>query len=201
MNEKRHRRSIRLKGYDCTCPGVYFVTICTHQRACLFGDVVEGAMVLNGLGEIVRDEWFKTAVVRPNVRLWDSEFVVMPNHVHGIIWIMDDDVVGARRRRAPTTTTEQFGKPVSGSIPTIVRAFKSAVTKRINDLRGTPHVRVWQRNYYEHIIRDDESLNRIRQYIVENPMRWAFDPENPQAIRCRSASSDRPYKARREDTL
>ncbi len=128
-------------------------------------------MRLNAFGRIVQDEWFKTAMIRPYVRLFDNEFVVMPNHIHGIIWIVGN--VGARRRRAPTGrhAAERFGKPVPGSIPTIIRAFKSAVTKRINQNRKTPGAPVWQRNYYEHIIRDEPSLNRIRQYIAENPLR------------------------------
>lgn len=98
---RHHRRSIRLKGYDYTQPGAYFITICTHERAHLFGAVVEGEMRLNEWGEIVREEWFKTAQIRPYVTLYPDEFVLMPNHVHGIVWI-----VGARRRRAPTGTGE-----------------------------------------------------------------------------------------------
>jgi len=107
--------------------------------------------------------------------LHPDEFVVMPNHVHGIIWIVDDPV-GARRRRAPTM--ERFGKPVSGSIPTIVRAFKSTVARRINRMRRTPGAPVWQRNYYEHIIRDERALHAIRRYIAENPLRWHLDRYN-----------------------
>nr|BAL58065.1 hypothetical conserved protein [uncultured Chloroflexota bacterium] len=184
---RHHRRSIRLKGYDYTQPGAYFITIVTHERAHLFGAVVDGVMRLNAWGEIVREEWFKTAQIRPYVRLYDEEFVVMPNHVHGIIWIVDDDV-GARRRRCRGTAppcpdpdhVEQFGKPVPGSIPTIVRAFKSAVTHRINALQNTPGAPVWQRNYYEHIIRDERALHAIRQYIIENPLRWHLDTHNPE---------------------
>ncbi|MGC8720949.1 MAG: transposase, partial [Thermodesulforhabdaceae bacterium] len=147
--ERHHRRSIRLKGYDYSQPGAYFITICTQGRAHLFGEVVEGEMRLNTWGQIVWEEWFRSAVLRPYVRLCPNEFVVMPNHVHGIIWIVnDDDDVGARRRRAPTG--ERFGAPVCGSIPTIIRSFKSATTKHINALRGTPGASVWQRNYYEH---------------------------------------------------
>ncbi len=186
---RHHRRSIRLRGYDDTQAGAYFVTICTHRRVLLFGQVVDGEMMLNEWGKIVWEEWFKTAQVRPYVELFDDEFVVMPNHIHGIIWIVEMDdphSVGARRRRAPTTdrrapTVEQFGKPVPGSIPTIVRAFKSAVTHRINALRGTPGVRVWQRNYFEHIIRNQRALNATRRYIAENPLRWHLDRYNPAA--------------------
>jgi len=172
---RHRRRSIRLQGYDYTQPGAYFVTICTHGHEHLFGDVMDGTMRLNAYGEIVQDEWFKTAHIRTNVMLHPDEFVVMPNHVHGIIWIVDDPV-GARRRRAPTM--ERFGKPVSGSIPTIVRAFKSAVARRINRMRGTSGGPVWQRNYYEHIIRDERALHAIRRYIVENPLRWDLDRYN-----------------------
>lgn len=177
-----HRRSLRLKGYDYTQVGAYFITICTQDRTCVFGEVVDGMMRLNACGAIVREEWLRSAVIRPYLRLVPEEFVVMPNHVHGIIWIVDG--VGARRRRAPTPefrapTAERFGKPVAGSIPTIVRGFKSAATKRINDRRGTPGATVWQRNYYEHIIRTEEALARIRDYILTNPLRWHLDRENP----------------------
>lgn len=191
----RRRRSIRLPGYDYTQPGAYFVTICTYQQEPLFGEVVGEKMQLNQFGEIVREEWFRTADLRPYVRLNDDELVIMPNHLHGIIWIVDN--VGARRRRAPTAqpfdrpdarvqfrcapTTEQFGKPVSGSIPTIIRSFKSAVTHRINQLRGTPGAPVWQRNYWEHIVRDEQALDAIRRYIRDNPLRWSLDRYNPNA--------------------
>ncbi len=94
-----HRRSIRLKGYDYTQAGAYFITICSHQRGHVFGGIVNGEMKLNTWGEAVREEWFKTAALRDNVELYDEEFVVMPNHVHGIVWLND---VGTRRRRVPT---------------------------------------------------------------------------------------------------
>ena len=172
------RRSIRLRGYDYTQPGAYFVTICVHQRAMLFGRVVDGKMTLNKLGEIVREEWCRTAELRPNVEL--DAFVIMPNHIHGII-ILRDDRRGTLQR-APTTSQhvpmiERFGKPTSNSIPTIIRLFKSATTKRINGLRGTPGARVWQRNYYERIIRNQRELDAIRRYIIENPQRWHRDRE------------------------
>ncbi|WP_216641408.1 transposase [Thermus scotoductus] len=129
-------------------------------------------MRLNEYGEIVRAEWFKTVQLRPYVVLHEDEFVVMPNHIHGMIWIVDD--VGATRRVAPTKTNPPAG-PAPGSIGAIVGAFKSAVTRRINQRRGTPGVRVWQRNYYEHIIRHERALNAIRRYIAENPLRWHLD--------------------------
>lgn len=172
--ERHHRRSIRLQGYDYTQPGKYFITICTQGHVCLFGDVVNGEMRLNGCGRIARDEWLKTADLRQRVQL--DAFIVMPNHIHGIIVLTDD---GRRETLFRTPTTEQFGKPTSDSIPTIVRLFKSSVTTRINKLLGTPGTSVWQRNYYEHIVRDDGSLNRIRQYIENNPARWSTDRNNP----------------------
>lgn len=184
---RHHRRSIRLKGYDYTQPGAYFVTICTHERTCLFGEVVDGVMVLNAWGEIVREEWFRTARLRPYVVLHEDEFVVMPNHVHGIIWIVD--AVGANRRFAPTTrvaptrgTPTPPAGPDAGSLGAIIGQFKSAVTKHINAHRGTPGAPVWQRNYYEHIIRNEQALNAIRRYIAENPLRWHLDRYNSAAV-------------------
>jgi REP element-mobilizing transposase RayT len=181
--ETHHRRSIRLKGYDYTHAGAYFITIVTQGRECLFGEIVDGEMRVNEYGQIVRDEWMKTRILRPQVIL--DEFVVMPNHIHGIICV-EDDTVGAQHRCAPTMSTipprgVTPNNVVPGSLGAIIRAFKSAVTKQINDRRGTPGATVWQRNYYEHIIRNDHSLQRIREYILTNPLRWHLDVENPNA--------------------
>jgi putative transposase len=163
-----HRRSIRLKEYDYTQAGAYFVTIVTYQREPLFGEIVNGAMNLNPLGEIARREWFKTAELRPYIELYEDEFVVMPNHAHGIIWN-----VGALRRNAPTADEKPHVD--AGSLGAIVRAYKSAVTYAINAARQTRGATVWHRNYHEHIIRDDADLNRIRDYIANNPLRWIED--------------------------
>ena len=186
MTQPHHRRSIRLSGYDYTSAGAYFITICTHGRDCLFGRVVDGEMQLNALGEIARAEWELTGRLRPEIEL--GPYVMMPNHFHAIIWMIDDRRGTARRaptdagrtptdiaRRAPTTTHEQFGKPVAGSIPTIVRAFKSAATLRINQVRQTPGAPVWQRNYWEHVIRDEASYQNIAAYILNNPAQWEAD--------------------------
>ena len=183
-----NRRSIRLPGYDYSASGGYFITVVTFRRECLFGEISGGKMKLSPIGEIVQREWLKTGALRPYVELREEEFVVMPNHAHGIIWIIDEDSdgnVGARRRRAPTqrraptaceTTSEQFGKPVKGSIPTIVRAFKSAVTYCAGRELNTANL--WQRNYYEHIIRDSPDNERIANYIAQNPENWEKDEEN-----------------------
>lgn len=172
-----HRRSIRLKEYDYSQTGAYFITIVTQGRELLFGKIENEEMKFSQFGEIARDEWLKTAELRPNVKLYEDEFVVMPNHVHGIIWINENDDVGARRRRAPT---EQFGKPTMGSLPTIIRAYKSAVTYAINEMRNTHGAPVWQRNYYEHVIRDQTDLEQIYKYIQFNPIQWEKDEENPE---------------------
>ena len=178
----RHRRSIRLKGFDYTQTGAYYITIVTFQRRRLFGEVVNGEMCLNELGQIAHAEWFKTAVLRPYVQLFEEEFVVMPNHVHGIIWIENGDggdipaIAGARRRRAPAV--EAFGKPVSQSIPTIVRAYKSAVTYAVNALQNQRGAVLWQRNYHEHVIRDEKDLQAKRNYILGNPLHWDNEDEN-----------------------
>src|SRR5262245_47862400 len=195
--QKHHRRSVRLKGYDYTQSGAYFVTFCSYQRTHIFGEVVDGEMVLNDAGKIARDAWFKTAELRLYVKLFEDEFVIMPNHGHGIIWIEDDSVgtrrrrvqdweeQRARQRRAPTgtSTVESFGKPVKGSIPTIVRAYKSAVTYAVNAAENQRGAVLWQRNYYDHIIRNDRELNNIRWYIINNPINWQLDRDNAQNIR------------------
>ena len=195
-----HRRSIRLKEYDYAQAGAYFITICTHQRENLFGEIADGVMILNEFGQIAHEEWHKTALIRGEIDL--DEFVIMPNHFHGIIWIMDGRGTARRAptttRRAPTTppapatpraptsalgessadftpTHEQFGKPIVGSIPTIVRAFKSAVSRRINLSRCTPGNPVWQRNYWEHIVRDEKDLYNAQAYILNNPIQWEND--------------------------
>jgi len=170
--EKQHRRLIRLKGYDYAQEGMYFFTICTYDRQFLFGNVLTGEMELNEFGHIVAEEWRKSTVIRHEIEL--DMFIVMPNHLHGIVTMTDRDVGATGWSPFPSG-------PSKRSLGAFVGGFKSVVTTRINQLRGTPGVPVWQRNYYEHIIRDEESLNRIRRYIADNPTRWEFDPENPEA--------------------
>ncbi len=183
------RRSIRLKGYDYNQAGAYFVTIVTQDRAHLFGEVVGGDIRLNAYGQIVRRCWQEIPMHFPNASV--DDFIVMPNHVHGIIVIMENDIIVGATHASPQPSPQPGPQtsahpprphgPQRRSVASIVGSFKSAASRRINDLRGTPGQSVWQRNYYEHIIRDDESLNRIRQYILDNPARWALDQENPAA--------------------
>ena len=166
---RRQRRSIRLPDYDYSQSGAYFVTICSYCRKHRFGEVIDGEVALSVDGRIVREEWFNTADIRKNVTLLEDEFVIMPNHIHGIIHL--EHIVGAHRRRAPTSM-EQFGKPVAGSLSTIIRAYKSKVTRRINIKRGIKGESVWQRGYIERIVRDEKDLTIIRRYISNNPVRW-----------------------------
>ena len=179
--QDHHRHSIRLQQYDYGQSGFYFITICTHNRFCLFGAIEYDVMRLTVQGEIAAACWSAIPDHFSHIEL--DEWIVMPNHVHGILRVGDND--DATRRgtacRAPamaTTTTafEQFGVPVSGSIPTVIRSFKSAVTKGINDLsQSSAKGVVWQRNYWEHLIRDEPTLQRIREYIRNNPLHWEID--------------------------
>ncbi|MCP4614774.1 MAG: transposase [Planctomycetes bacterium] len=166
-----HRRSIRLKGYDYSQNGAYFVTICTRNKESLFGNVTDGKMQLEKAGLLVESLWLETATIRNDISL--DEYVVMPNHIHGIIIINRRGTL----QRAPTQ--ESFGSPTLDSIPTIIRLFKSTVTKQINIIRHTPRSPVWQRGYYEHVIRNRQSLAKIRKYIINNPLTWDLDKENP----------------------
>ena len=176
---KKHRRkSIRLGGYDYSQVGEYFVTLCTHKMRCLFGEVKSGEMHLNRLGQIVESEWRKTPLLRPMVDL--GTFVVMPNHLHGLFVIRR----GSEKRNLATSVSVRahVSAPLrrySQELGSIIAGFKSATTKRINQQRRTPGSPVWQRNYYEHIINDEEDSARIRHYISSNPMLWRLDRHNP----------------------
>ncbi|HWP60686.1 MAG TPA: transposase [Candidatus Acidoferrales bacterium] len=170
-----------LEGYDYSQPGAYFVTIVTEDRACLFGEVADGEMRSNEAGRMVAAEWEMLQERFTDVEL--DAFVVMPNHVHGIIVIATPPPVGAGLVPAHDRATAR----VALSVGDVVGAFKSRVTveyTRGAKTSGWPPFRghVWQRNYFEHIIRNEESLNRIRQYILDNPTRWAMDRENPAAV-------------------
>ncbi len=168
-----HRRSIRLPGHDYARSGAYYVTIVTRERVLLFGDVIGGEMRLNDTGQLILDAWEWLAMQYPYVEL--DSYIIMPNHLHGIIVII-----------APTSR-----KPLGR----LVGAFKTVTTKQVNLAQGTPGQPLWQRNYYEHVIRDDEELARIREYIVNNPMQWEMDAENPDAILehpCRGGSRTAP---------
>ncbi len=183
----QRRRSLRLPGFDYAQRGAYFVTVVAHDRACLFGDVVDGAMCLNEAGRVVESCWAAIPDHFPHVEL--DAFVVMPNHVHGIVLIVGDVSadVGTRDRAkdgakdfSPLPGRASTFRSPSKTLGSIVRGFKIGVTKW---MRANTGVRdVWQRNYFEHVIRNETALNRIRQYIIDNPARWQEDRENPANV-------------------
>ena len=165
----RRRRSIRVAGYDYARPGAYFVTICTHDRAPLFGAVVEGRMRLNEAGRVVVRCWRAIPDHFPAVRL--DAFVIMPDHLHGLLWIASPEGEGCLSGPPEAGAEPRPFRSPSRTVGSIVRGFKIGVTTWMRAHRDVWDV--WQRNYYEHIVRDEEDLARIRRYIAENPMRWA----------------------------
>ena len=184
------RRSIRLPHYDYRDEGAYFITICTHHHLCLFGYVMDDIVEHTSYGRIAADAWLAIPQHFTHVAL--DHYVVMPNHVHGILFIEDhpkadlgarhtanednkEADVGAQYIVPLHSTKRSFGSMVAGSLPSIVRTYKAAVTREINRTLGMPSAKIWQRNYYEHIIRSERDLNRIRDYILTNPARWAED--------------------------
>ncbi|HUH46714.1 MAG TPA: transposase [Arenibacter sp.] len=208
---KHHRRSIRLKDYDYSLEGAYFITICCANRTCLFGKIQDNEMILNEYGTIAYHEWTNTSKLRKNVEL--DVFVIMPNHLHGIIIL--NTIPGRGELHSPKNKLHSpenkwhspnrdqdenknklhspenklhspnrnlpniggvFDTPLrspSNNIGAIIRGYKSSVTKQLNALNiGCA---VWQRNYYEHIIRNEQSYQRISEYIIDNPQKWSDD--------------------------
>ena len=183
--EKHHRRSIRLCNYDYSRAGAYFITVCTRNRECLLGDMVEGRMYLNEVGRLAQAAWEELPLHYPHVDL--DVWKIMPNHVHGIVVLTAEGVEShegaglGQVSNLPLPSSNANAGAVRHGLPEVIRAFKTFSARRINALLGTVGTPFWQRNYYEHVIRDEESLNRIRRYIVDNPARWSEDPENPAA--------------------
>jgi REP element-mobilizing transposase RayT len=175
--DEHHRRSIRLKEYDYSKPAGFFITICTHNRKLIFGQITNGEIKLSEIGRIAKNYWEEIPSHFTNAAL--DEYVIMPNHIHGIILILDYvDYVGARHA-SPLQPPQIPRGTKPKSLGTIVGSFKSATTKHINQIRKTPGIPLWQRNYYEHIIRNENELNKIREYIRNNPIKWEMDYDNP----------------------
>lgn len=189
-----HRRSIRLKGYDYTQPGAYFVTLVTYRRDEIFGEVVNGVMRLSPLGKIVHDEWMRSIGIRKEIQLYEDEFVVMPNHGHGIVWIVETPSVGADgvrpkitgirpdeegARRAPQPGAPQPLRRIPKSLGSFIAGFKASVTSRAK--RELMMTGIWQRNYYEHILRNEDEFKNIWDYIDDNPRKWEEDQLHPKA--------------------
>lgn len=182
-----HHQSRRWDDWDYTQSAAYFVTICVRNRQCLYGQVEAGRMSLNRYGRVAAEEWRRTEDLRDQVDI--DVFVVMPNHVHAIVVILPEGDAGPEiprsdtaRRVAPSSSKNdgsggdrEFGCPQAGSLGTIVGAYKSAVTRRINQHRGTDGESIWQGNYHDHVIRTDDEWRRIRRYIRRNPARWHRD--------------------------
>jgi REP element-mobilizing transposase RayT len=164
----------RLRGWDYSSPGWYFITVCTKGLRCFLGDVVDNQVHLSSVGRIVTEEWQKTARIRPRVKL--DDWVVMPNHLHGIIILEESrDVQGDVETPRRGVSTLPVLK--SNSLGSIIGQFKSACTKRIR--KAGVQEFAWQSRFYDHIIRDESSLREVRQYIANNPMKWELDRNNP----------------------
>lgn len=176
-DKRNSRRSIRLPDFDYARYGPFFITLCVENRKCNFGTVANSQMQSNRYGQIVEDEWMRTAEIRRET-FFDA-YVVMPNHFHGIVSVLNAETerlgrVGAHSR-APL-------RRQSRSLGSLIAQFKATTTRLINALRGTPGASVWQRNYYEHVVRDERDLERIRAYIDANPARWEEDSYHPRFL-------------------
>ena len=201
----RNRRSVRLRGYDYSQAGAYFITICTQNRRYLFGTIVGGRMVLNDAGRTAATCWLQIPDHFPNVEL--DEWVVMPNHMHGIVVMVD---ASANATAPPVGANNYSPLPVDSAIPddsplqrptgtsrtigSMVRGFKIGVTKWYRQRLDASQI--WQRNYWEHIIRNEQELNRVRRYIVDNPLQWEQDSLRNPAVNARNQVRDpRPVYA------
>jgi putative transposase len=174
---RHHRKSIRLQGYDYSQAGAYFVTIVTYQRDCIFGEIKNSEMILNDLGKIADECWRAIPEHFPFVEL--GAHIIMPNHAHGVIVINNNEPtsgVGATHWVAPTTIITRPAGPKRGSLGAIIGSFKMVVTRRIQ--REHNATGIWQRNYYEHIIRNEREMDDIWRYIESNPAHWDADEEN-----------------------
>ena len=186
--EQSGRRSIRLKGYDYSQAGGYYVTIVTQLRESFFGKICDGEMIFNDAGRMVNIEWGSLQERFPNIET--DMFQVMPNHLHGIIIIHNPEPVGAglvpaHATKATTAHATRATTRVAPTIGEIVGAFKSITTHKY--IQGVDEFswpvctkKLWQRNYYEHIIRNQAGYERIAGYILDNPLTWDQDEENPQ---------------------
>ncbi|MGH3089021.1 MAG: transposase [Rubrobacteraceae bacterium] len=169
-----------MRNYDYSCAGAYFVTVCAVDQGRLFGEVSDGEMEENDYAEAVRHCWEDLPDHYPHAAL--DAFVIMPNHIHGIVVLtgrspVPTDGERADDERAGFKPAPTGGAPPRHGLPEIVRALKTYSARRINALRGTPGAAVWQRGYYEHVVRDERDMERIREYIVSNPRNWQKDRE------------------------
>ena len=165
-NKIHHRKSIRLRNYDYSQAGAYFITICTQDKECLFGDIVDDELQLNNAGRIIQLIWSEIPIHYPQVEL--DEFVIMPNHFHGIFNIRPSELGAASS--APTEPP-----PIAPTIGQIMRRFKSMSAIAVNKSLGRSSQALWQRNYWERGVRDEKQLHGLQEYIVNNPRQWELD--------------------------
>jgi REP element-mobilizing transposase RayT len=198
-SKKHHRRSVRLKGYDYAQPGAYFVTICVRDRKCLLGKIINDQVQKSEYGRVAESFWAQIPVRFPNVSI--DVFVVMPNHIHAIVMIhgptrrgavtaplggvtpplRQDGALGGvtpplRQGGASGGVTAPLRRPTLGQV---VAYYKYETTKQINQVRGTPGCPFWQRGFYDHVVRNERDLNAVREYVANNPLKWALDRDNP----------------------
>jgi len=191
--EIHNRKSIRLKGYDYSKKGLYFITICTQNREHLFGEIIDGKMILNSAGEIAFNEWFELKNRFNNIELYG--FIVMPNHIHGIIEMIEENEICTKDKIRNKENHFSKISPKSNSLSLLIRSYKSCVSKKCrgviynaqNKIKQTDRNSIyntqiflngqfqWQRNYYDNIIRNEKTYLKVSEYIKDNPLKWAID--------------------------
>ena len=188
---KSRRKTIRIKGYDYSQAGAYFITICANKGEFFFGEISKSDVVLTDIGIVAQKYWAANIHHFKNVKL--DQFVIMPNHIHGIIILRDQSLQISKKPAVGVQYIEPLRKHryqhiIPKSIGSIIRSYKSAVTRWCNVNRHE-YFR-WQRNFYEHIIRSDKELERVREYIFNNPLKWQIDRENPDSVNFDIAHDD-----------
>jgi len=175
------RKSIRLEGFDYSRPGAYFVTICSHERGDAFGEIRNGQIELNPIGHIIGRRWQWLPEQYDHIEL--DEWLIMPDHLHGIVYILNNSSGisggGGVLSCSGVSRDATIRPSKSKSLGSLIDTFKTISTKKINEISDAPGMIIWQRNFYEHIIRDEFELNHIRDYIINNPLRWELDNGNP----------------------
>ncbi len=183
ISEKHRRRSIRLQGYDYSQAGAYFVTICTWNRECIFGDIEScrgnSRIALNEHGKVAEKYFGNIEEHFDNVHV--EEFIIMPNHIHAIIFI--DQTVGVNIRAIRELPLQRRKRRRQMLLPKIIGWLKMNASKSINRIRGTEGRSVWQKNYYEHVVRNEKDLRSIQEYIINNPLQWEMDENNPVNVK------------------
>jgi REP element-mobilizing transposase RayT len=171
------RKQIRLKAFDYSQPGAYYITICTHQKKCVFGEIIEEKMILNPIGKIAHFQWGQLVHRFPNITL--DQFIVMPNHLHGIIIIHENLNHAYENKQKPPIdqkpSINKFQQIIPGSLGSIIRTYKGTVSRRYHQTRFVSIKPLWQRGFYDRVINDEDELNTVREYIIFNPKMWGLE--------------------------